>query len=74
MGWVEYLGNKIPIPVANYVHEFYDEATSHGMPPKTAVELIKMMLAPTIELATSYHLSPVREPTPKKQKYERKLY
>ena len=68
IGWVEYFGTKIPIPAANYVHEFYDEATSHGMPPQTAVEWIKLMVSPTIELGTSYHLSKTREPIPKRGK------
>ncbi len=61
MGWAEFAGTKMPIPVSNYVHEFYDEATSHGMPPKDALAWIKVMVAPTVELGTSYHLSPVRD-------------
>lgn len=68
MGYTEYFGTKIPIPAANYVHEFYDEAVSHGMPPKTAVEWIKMLVAPTVELGTSYHLSPTYEKQPKATK------
>ena len=62
----EYVGTKLPIPVANYVQEFYDEATSHGMPRDTAQEWIKLFVAPTIEGVTSYHMSPVHEAPPEK--------
>lgn len=62
MSTVEYLGTKVPIPVANYVQEFYDESVSHGMPPQTAADWAKMMITPTVELVTSYHLTPDREP------------
>jgi hypothetical protein len=65
MGYVEYAGTKLPIPVANYVQEFYDESVAHGMHPQTALEWVKMMIVPTIELGTSYHLSPTHEPLPK---------
>ncbi len=65
MGWIEYAGTKMPIPAANYLREFYDESVSHGMPPKDALEWVKYLgksaIAPTIELGTSYHLSPVKE-------------
>ncbi len=57
MGTVEYLGTKLPIPVANYVHEFYDESVAHGMHPKDAAEWAKFLIKPTVEGATSYHLS-----------------
>lgn len=67
MGTVEYLGTKVPIPVANYVQEFYDESVSHGMPPQNALEWAKMLIAPTIELGTSYHLSEDHPTQPKKQ-------
>ncbi len=69
MGIIEYAGTKMPIPAANYLREFYDESTSHGMPPKDALEWTKYLgkaaIAPTVELGTSYHLSPVRESAPK---------
>jgi hypothetical protein len=62
MDWVEYAGTKLPIPLANYVQEFVDESVSHGMHPQTAKEWVKMMIVPTIEGVTSYHLSPTHEP------------
>lgn len=68
MSWVEYLGTKVPIPLANYVQEFVDEATSHGMHPRTAADWAKTLIVPTIEGATSYHLSPVHEPPAKVDK------
>jgi hypothetical protein len=69
IGWTEYGGMNMPIPVANYVHEFYDEATGHGMPPQTALEWVKMLVAPTAELVTSYHASSVRDTGKKKPVY-----
>ncbi len=68
IGVVEYAGTKLPIPVANYVQEFYDESVSHGMPPKTALDWVKMMIVPTIEVGTSYHIGAAPEPTPKPEK------
>jgi hypothetical protein len=67
IGWVEYAGTKMPIPVANYVQEFYDELTSHGMPPQTALDWVKTIAIPTAELATSYHMSPTYESHPRKK-------
>ena len=75
IGYTEYFGTKLPIPVSNYVHEFFDEAVSHGMPRQTAMEWVKMMVAPTVELGTSYHMSPVyeKEETPSKSRGGRSI-
>lgn len=61
----EYAGTKLPIPASNFVREFYDEATSHGMPPKDALGWVRLLGVPAAEGITSYHLSPVREPKKK---------
>ena len=69
----EWLGSKLPIPVNNYVSEFYDELVNHGMMPKDALEWAKWAAVPTLEVATSYHFSPTHEkPAPPRTPEERK--
>lgn len=63
--WGEYLGAKMPIPMANYAREFYDELQNQGVAKDKAAAIIKSAVTGTIELLTSYHLSPTHDQQPK---------
>jgi hypothetical protein len=60
MGYGEYAATQLPLPIPaqNYLREFFDEAKDHGMPPKDAMAWVRTLGIPTVELGTSYHLSP----------------
>lgn len=56
--WTEYLGSKMPIFMANYAREFYDELQGQGMSTDKSKSIIRAAVTGTIEAITSYHLSP----------------
>lgn len=53
--WTEFLGSKMPIWMANYSHEVYDEMREQGMDHASGKAWIEAMTRGTLEFITSYH-------------------
>ena len=55
--WTEFLGSKMPIWMANYSHEIYNEMREQGMDHPSSKAWIMALTRGTLEAATSYHVT-----------------
>jgi hypothetical protein len=61
MGWTEFLGQKLPIPVASGLHEMYDSMRQEGVDHPTAKSWIDFATG-AITAQTGYHAKPEAPP------------
>ena len=67
LDWKEYLGTKMPIPLASLSHELYDEMRSQGIDHPTAKMWIQAGVISAMSGATGYHFTESRESSPRQR-------
>ena len=66
VGWVEYLGTRMPIPLASFSKELYDEMREQGLSHLDAKTWIETGVTGLVGGVTGYHFGVVHEPPPVK--------